>query len=93
MKNKDLYYYKCGIGIGICDKEGKERVDAFLKNNNKLRKKTRWISKQEYFIRSCIYIIVGYSLVPFYVITYYLGNGFSWIANKIYNFICNKLRV
>ena len=49
MKNNELYYYKCGIGIGSCDKAGKERIDNFLnhlEDDNHLKKKTKWISKR-----------------------------------------------
>ena len=96
MDNNELYYYKCGIGIGSCDKTGKERIDNFLnhlEDNDRLKKKTKWISKREYFIRLRISALVGILLLPIYLLTYYLGMGFIWIANKIEYFITNKIRI
>ena len=43
MKDNELYYYKCGIGIGSCDKAGKERINNFLNHlgdGNHLKKKS-----------------------------------------------------
>ena len=92
MNENKLYYYKCGLTLGSCDEEGKRKIIDFLKDDTIIRKKVKWISKTEYKIRLISYTIIGISLLPIYIVTRYLGKGFTWISHKICNFICNKLQ-
>ena len=66
MGDKKVYYYKCGHAIGSCDEKGKQRIDNFLKDNARLKKKTKWISKREYVIRLRISGILSLLIFPIY---------------------------
>ena len=92
MKDNELYYYKCGIGIGSCDKAGKERINNFLnhlEDDNHLKKKTKWISKREYVIRLRISGILSLLIFPIYLLSYGLSKIFTYVSKKCYNFICD----
>lgn len=93
MNENKLYYYKCGLTLGSCNEEEKQKIIDFLKDNTIImRNKVKWISKTEYKLRLISYAIIGFLLLPIYIITYYLGKGFTWLSDKISNFICNKLQ-
>lgn len=89
MGDKKVYYYKCGHAVGSCDENGKQRIDNFLKDNARLKKKTKWISKREYVIRLRISGILSLLIFPIYLLSYGLSKMFTYVSEKCYNFICD----
>lgn len=87
MSNKyETYYYKCGLGIGFCDKVGKERIDKFVNYSLKDKKKFKWISKQNYVLRHLLLIFMAIIIFPLFLILFFISKIIESLLDICYNF-------